>query len=968
MKTLLLLLYISCLTCVCFPVRFTYPPNTELVVDVTQPPWNVDNSGTTDVTAVLQKIIDTYKHDTQKKNAYIIYLPDGIYPVSKTLMGSTLNNSKGQGWILIQGESRSGTIIKLKDNCDGTGDTDDFTDPDNPRVVLNYFFGNGSNNVFVNGLENITIDVGSGNAGAIGVHFYDNNCGAVRHVTIRPSGSNPVGKIGLSTTLRGPDGYGLISDVTVQGFDIGIDFNSYITYMGWAVENISLNGQKKYGIDIQRKPISIRRLTSTNSVPAIRIQHDASLVSVIDSTCVGGSPTNAAIHVDAGGLFARNFTIEDYTTTVYDASAGGYITNDISHDEYVTGGGARLWESTPLKSLNLPVRETPDVPWDDTNDWEIVTLGQGEDDTEAIRAAMESGKSTIVFPPGVCKISDTIVIGRNVRRILGQWTRLRAVGDLFTSKQMTPFFRLENSEHDTVVFEKFDSLWIGQKRKIYLMHHSSAADLVMRDIFFVEGPAYRNDPVEGGRLFVENVHSIPGGHTPRTDQPAWIIVNQDMWARQINPETLTPHFLNEGGHIWILGFKCGECWGPAVKTVKHGETELLAGVMNMTHNPGPESQDNLAMLECNNGKVSATITERSTWSATVGGNGWGFHSNMVIETRGTEERRAIHRAEGYKPWSNHWFSIPGITNRLGEHGAFVTLFAGYPNPETENMPPKLASVIHPSVVSFPSNAMCKASANDYDFGPLSTVVRWYKKSGPGRVVFSQPTEEATDIHFSTPGKYVIRVTASDGLASTTTYITIKSDFSKEWNAPLRQMRRIDDTNSDGKGDSISKKGLCVGERTVKGKKHTYRVQYDFDIRALRPVSNKISTVTLWLTPKTIQGPPHDIDLYLTHSYGTIQSNDFQQPGKYVTTLKASSLQCNKPIGIPCTPAIIEALNKGNISIGIRLQLRKKQSKTAHYIAFYDTDEIENATFHPRMTCTPARTPTQKPTWLSPPEL
>lgn len=933
----------------CFSVRFTYPPNTELVVDVTQPPWNVDNSGATDVTTNLQAIIDTYKHDTQQVHPYIIYLPDGIYPVSKTLMGSTLDDSNGQGWIIIQGESRTGTVIKLKDNCDGTGDTEDFTDTNNKRAVLNYFFGNGSNNVFVNGLENITIDVGSGNAGAIGVHFYDNNCGSVRRVTIRPSGSNPVGKVGLSTTLRGPDGYGLISDVAIQGFDVGLDFNSYISYMGWAVENISLCGQTECGIDIKRRPISIRRLTSTNSVPAIRVQHGASLVSVIDSTCVGGSSANAAIHVDAGGLFARNITIEGYTTTVYDAAAGGYVTNDISNDEYVTGGGARLWDSTPLKSLNLPICETPDVPWDDTNDWAFVDIDTQTYDTESIRAAMESGKSTVIFPPGVCTINETIVIGRNVRRIVGQWTRLEAAGTLLTTPELDPLFRLEDSAHDTVVFEKFDSLWNGENLSIYLMHHSGDADLVMRDIFFVEGPAYRNDPVTSGRLFVENVHSIPGGHTPRYDQPAWTIVNQDMWARQINPETLTPHFWNEGGRIWILGFKCGECQGPVVKTMKHGETELLTGVMNMTHNPGPDSQATLGLLDCNNGKVSATLFERCTWSATTGGNGWGFHSNMVIETRGTEERRAIHRAQGYKPWSNHWFSIPGITNRLYEHGAFITLFAGYPDPDAANTPPSPPEIVLPSVVTFPSGITCRASAYDPDNGPLTTVVRWYKDAGHGRTVFTQPTETNTTVTFSTPGVYSLRASVSDGLASTSSIAHTYSVFQADWNAPLRRERRINDSNDDGIGSSVSDSGFRIGEPS---EGYAYRMQYDFDIRAMRPMTNSIASATLWVTPKSISGSAPDIDVYLTESYGSIQPWDYQQPGIFVTSLYASSYIIDEPLAIPCTDQIIDVLASGKASIGLKLQRHVNQAGAPNYIALYGVSNATTEDQKPHLTFSP----------------
>ena len=49
-------------------------------LDITSPPWNIDNSGTTDVTKRLQDAIN-FAHN----NFLALYFPQGIYLVSDTL-------------------------------------------------------------------------------------------------------------------------------------------------------------------------------------------------------------------------------------------------------------------------------------------------------------------------------------------------------------------------------------------------------------------------------------------------------------------------------------------------------------------------------------------------------------------------------------------------------------------------------------------------------------------------------------------------------------------------------------------------------------------------------------------------------------------------------------------------------------------------------------------------------------------
>ncbi len=931
----------------CTAGTFTYPPGPALVVDVTLPPWNIDNTGTSDVSDALQNVIDTFKADNTGAHVHIIYLPSGTYRVSKRLRGG--EETAGGGWVVIQGQSRTGTVIRLQDNCNGSGGTEDFTNPAQPRAVLDYFTSDWSNNAFINVLENLTVDVGSGNAGAIGVHFFDNNCGCVRGVTLRASGADPVGAVGLSTALRGPNGVGLIKDIYVEGFAIGISFdNEERSVMPWSLEDITVVNQTAYGIAVARKPLALRRLTSTNSVPAVRVRHDAALVTLLDSVCVGGAATSAAVHVESGSVFVRNVAMQGYTATVYDTKNGGWIAGDFSTGEYRSAAGARLWDDTPLQSLNLPVAATPEAPWDAHGEWALVDVNAQDDDTEAVRAAMESGKTTVAFTPGVCTLSDTIVIGRQVRRILGQWVRLHATSGLRLNQPPRPMFRLEDSAHAAVVFEKFDSAWSGTNLNVYLMHQTSAADLALRDIFWVQGAAYRNDPVAGGRLFVENVHSLRGMQRPFTNDPAWVIVNQDMYARQLNPEMLMPHVVNAGGRVWVFGAKFGEAIGPVVQTTHHGETEIYGALHNTTYDFYIMPQEDFSLIENDNGRVSAVMLERTTWGD--GGNGWGFHSNVVRETRGTEQRRILHTASGTGPWSNHWFSNAGVTNRAAEHGAFIPFYAGYPAPNPTNTPPALPAISGSSVVTFPAPALLSAASSDSD-GPLAPAVRWAKQTGPGAASFSAPTASATSVTFSRPGAYVLGAMASDGLAATTSYVSVHSVFESEWRAPLRAEGRMDDTTGDGQGNAVYAGPLRVGE-PAEGQE--YRVQFDFDLRAMAAMTDGIGRVTLRLTPSALNAPP-DVDLLLVASYGAVTTGDFGSAGVLAASTNAAAFAAHQPILLDVTEAVRGALADGRVSLGLRLQRHANQAGAPHYVEYYPASD---ATRGARLLLAPAapRTP------------
>ena len=128
-----------------------------------------------------------------------MYLPAGTYLVSRPLVKRYADGRFGSGMILI-GDSASDTVIRLADHAPGFGNADA------PRGVVmttaklldgtptsggkDYTNKGEGNDAYENFIENLTIDVGAGNPGAIGIDYLANNIGAIRDVRVTaPSGS-----------------------------------------------------------------------------------------------------------------------------------------------------------------------------------------------------------------------------------------------------------------------------------------------------------------------------------------------------------------------------------------------------------------------------------------------------------------------------------------------------------------------------------------------------------------------------------------------------------------------------------------------------------------------------------------------------------------------------------------------------------------------------------------------------------
>ncbi|MBD3320960.1 MAG: hypothetical protein GF350_07710 [Chitinivibrionales bacterium] len=518
------------ISCLCIPLsaeNIIYPPNSG-IIDVTLPPWNVDNSGNSDVTGRLQEILDTYADQNR-----ILYFPNGTYLVS-----GTIRYGGGCKRTVLQGQSTEGAMIRLAPNSPG------FDDKRHLTGVI--WTGEEPAQRFRNSIRNLTVSVGPGNPGASGIQYISNNQGHIFNVKIVSEDGGA--SVGLDMYYAEEIGPCLIRDLHVVGFDYGIMTAHPMNSI--TLENITLENQNKVGLYNLHQVLAVRNLKSTNRVtavynvnPAVTTIIDAELVNTISDTAVPAIQNNSM-------MFARNITTSGYdlaVKNVFDTTRNrkdAYVQEFVSHDPY------SLFASSSAHSLDLPVEESPELPWPTPSEWEspLEHGGRGDgstDDTRAVQDAIDAGRSTVYFSGGKnFRIGGTVYIRGNVSRLIGCEGRLSGNGT----------FVLGNEGPDTVIVQGFDCGGSGVSVK-----HQSRRTLVIRGVV---GMQYRS-PGNVGPLFLDDYC---------VDDLSF--KNQTVYARQLNCESSETKIVNENGQLWILGYKT-ERPGVLCNTRYGGSTEIL---------------------------------------------------------------------------------------------------------------------------------------------------------------------------------------------------------------------------------------------------------------------------------------------------------------------------------------------------------------------------------------------------------
>ena len=530
---------------------------------------NAAGNGTTDDRAAIQAAINWALGEGRYSTAQMLYFPNGTYLISDTIQSRVATGGFSAGWragMILIGQSRAGTIIKLQDNANGFTDVSSrksliITGSENPNNSSEASDGSG-NEAFRHQIHNLTVDVGSGNVGAVAIDFNVSNRGGIKDVLIKSSDTSKRGLIGLELRKNG-DGVGplLIKNVEIDGFTTGIQGQN--STFSSTFENITLKNQITRGVSPGQSMFTFRNLISQNSVPVINASSNIAHVTVIGGTFSGGAPGNSAV-INSGKLLLRDITSSGY---------GKIVDNNSGGASDVTGGGLGEFTSHPVETLfgnaatttlRLPVEETPTYENNNFGEWaNVEDFGAtktnpddggnaSNDDRAAIQAAIDSGAKVVYFPLGTYHVAGQIIIRGNVRKLIGFESALR---------QKSGF-----SDSQLIRFDSTDTVVIRNMNLFGKVTHNSAGALALVHCDF-RGSSYSNTAAGTGKTFIEDCIAP----VIRISGP-----NHQFWGRQLNTEHNTTEFQNDGATAWILGWKTEQQYN-CLEAINGGATEIFGG-------------------------------------------------------------------------------------------------------------------------------------------------------------------------------------------------------------------------------------------------------------------------------------------------------------------------------------------------------------------------------------------------------
>ena len=524
-----------------------------------------------DDTAAIQRAIDSVPVAPGRIfwRTPIVYLPAGTYLLSGTLVRKDAENSFTSGLVLA-GDGRGATVLRLADRAPG------FTDPAAPKPVVmtsarlldgdatgggkDYANKGEGNDAYANYVEDLTIDVGEGNAGAVALDYLANNIGAVRRVGLLGRPGSGVTGLSLARKWIGP---ALLSDVRIDGFPVGIDVAN--TEYGIAMEHVAIVGSRVAGLRNAGNLVAADDLRISADGGVAVENGEAGGLLVLNGAVLGGRGEVAirnAGHLTLSGIEVRGFE------SMLGAGDGGLREGCFDPDNRYTGEAA--WRLPPA---DPPAPATPEHVAN-VADFGAVA-DPAVDSTQAIRAAFASGADTVEFPFGTYMVTDTITVPASVRRVRGRFAAI-TVGDRrhpgFDRRQ-DGILRIE-SDGEPLTVDKltFDMTDRGGQ---LAFEHAGRRTLVLEDIV-TAGVTLLARRASGGPIFVAN--ACCGGVS--------VAGRAGVWMRQFNSEAREGvRLTNDGAPVRVLGMKV-ENEVTAVRNAKGGRTEIVGGFFYPV-TPGP---------------------------------------------------------------------------------------------------------------------------------------------------------------------------------------------------------------------------------------------------------------------------------------------------------------------------------------------------------------------------------------------
>ncbi len=567
----------------------------------------LDNTGKTDCTEKIQKWILQQRGNQQRK--YYLYFPKGTYLVSGSLCmkidrsRSPASHSHGPH---IIGESRTETIIRLKDGTwpeavysfPPKGD-DKWPGAIDKQVVLNT--GDCTNTTFDKVIRNLTINIGSNNAGAIGVQYNASNSGYLGEVDIVSEDGRGLVGLALAGVENGP---AQVRNLRIKGFDLGIYGRTSYVY---PMSHVQIEGARTAGL-INRGKLACENWTvaMATDAPAIIQNGKWGAMAVIGAFLHGKGSARPAVVNEAGMLYLR-----DIKTTGF---AGAFEGKGDDLAEHHVGKAGGMFNKT-LSALKLPIKKQPLVPYEtDFSKWaNIMDHGakgdSGTDDTAALQKALnDPGKTHVMIPAGRrFRIKGQVTVGPDVVRIVG--------GELLLSPQDNAMLTIADGKSPVVVLDdiKCSCLTVTTDRTVVL---NSVAwyTLPRATSWHFEG---------GGEVFINDTGAAMEVTNPRCR--IWIRHYNNENGQEAKDLNWAPVHV-KAGTVWMLGWK-SENLRRRVIVEKDGVFEMI-GFNN--YDVGRIRKDgDWPIFDVRDGQFSCAVLSQS---------GSRHNRNLVWETRNGEKR------------------------------------------------------------------------------------------------------------------------------------------------------------------------------------------------------------------------------------------------------------------------------------------------------------------------------------------
>ena len=304
--------------------------------------------GVHDDTAAIQRAFA--ENENRVPNEYkTVYFPEGTYLISDMIRFSR--------FMVVRGAREDRTVIRLQDRAKG------YDNPEIPKAAFAVGYDwpyvdrtkkQRAGNVIGNYLFDLSIDTGSGNPAALGLDFHCNNLGCVENVRIRSGDGG--GLVGLDFK-RGWPGPCLIKNVSISGFDYGIDAGH--REYSLVFSDIRLSNQRVAAIRNRGNILSMEKVISENRVPVIE-NSSSGLITMMRSVLRGGNDTATAIQSTNASLYLRDIEIEGYGISLHETRSSEKAPpeelskhSNAKIEEYFTGPQDSAFPSDQTGSLKL---------------------------------------------------------------------------------------------------------------------------------------------------------------------------------------------------------------------------------------------------------------------------------------------------------------------------------------------------------------------------------------------------------------------------------------------------------------------------------------------------------------------------------------------------------------------------------------------------------------------------------------